>query len=167
MSARPARVCRKPLGMLAAMAALAVCGALRAEPIVPRSADEVIETLPALLGERAEQRRENRRLRRALVQRPDDVELATQVARRELDEARRLGDPRHAGLALAALRPWPDAATVTTGVFADDPVNRARRDPIHEGATGWVADIEPSPSFDPKGTTFLEAVTLGVGDAPD
>ena len=37
------------------------------------------------------------------------MKLATAVARRYLEQARESGDPRFAGLALAALRPWPDA----------------------------------------------------------
>ena len=39
------------------------------------------------------------------------------VAQRELDRARQAGDPRFAGLALAALRPWPDAATAPAEVL--------------------------------------------------
>ena len=37
------------------------------------------------------------------------MKLATAVARRYLEQARESGDPRFAGLALAALRAWPDA----------------------------------------------------------
>ena len=36
--------------------------------------------------------------------------LALKVAQRYLDQAHESGDPRFAGLALAALRAWPDAA---------------------------------------------------------
>jgi len=78
-----------------------------AEPIVPSRDDEVIEVLPAAVGDRAE----DRRLRRELAARPGDAALAVRIARRDLDRARAAGDPRFAGLALAALRPWPDAAT--------------------------------------------------------
>lgn len=90
-------------------AALCACSAVRAEPITPRSGAEVVETLPAAGG-----RNEERRLRRELAQRPDDAALATRLARRYLDQAREQGDPRFAGLALAALRPWgdPEAAPI-------------------------------------------------------
>jgi len=76
-----------------------------AAPIVPTRDDEVIEVLPAGAGDRGE----DRRLRKRLAARPDDVKLATAVARRYLEQARESGDPRFAGLALAALRAWPDA----------------------------------------------------------
>ncbi len=79
----------------------------RAEPVTPTRDDEVIEVLPAAAGSRDE----DRRLRKELAARPDDAALAVRVARRYLDRARDGGDPRFAGLALAALRPWPDGAT--------------------------------------------------------
>ena len=78
-----------------------------AEPIVPSRDDEVIEVLPAIIGSRDEERR----LRKALADRPRDATLALSVAKRDLDRAREAGDPRFAGLALAALQPWPDPMT--------------------------------------------------------
>ena len=83
--------------------ALAV-GASQAAPITPTHDDEVIEVLPATAN-----RSEERQLRKRLATRPDDAKLATAVARRYLEQARESGDPRFAGLALAALRAWPDA----------------------------------------------------------
>jgi hypothetical protein len=77
-----------------------------ASPIVPASDDEVIEILPSTSSSRSEERR----LRQALAARPDDPALALKVAQRYLDQAHALGDPRFAGLALAALRAWPDAS---------------------------------------------------------
>ena len=76
-----------------------------AAPITPTRDDEVIEVLPASAGNRGE----DRQLRKRLAARPDDAKLATAVARRYLEQARESGDPRFAGLALAALRAWPDA----------------------------------------------------------
>ncbi len=98
----------KPLwtGALAAGLFLCVLTA-RAEPVTPARDDEVIEVLPAAAGNRDE----DRRLRKELAARPDDAALAVRVALRYLERARDGGDPRFAGLALAALRPWPDAAT--------------------------------------------------------
>ena len=84
-----------------------------AEPITPASDDEVIEVLPASSSNRDD----DRRLRKQLADRPGDVQLALTVARRDLDRAREAGDPRFAGLALAALRPWPDAATAPADVL--------------------------------------------------
>jgi 2-oxoisovalerate dehydrogenase E1 component len=67
--------------------------------------------------------------------------------------------------------PWPDPANVTVGVFKDDPVDRRRIEVLdpdvrrdrQPSTTPLV--IEEAPAFDRKGTTFLEAVMLGVGDA--
>lgn len=63
--------------------------------------------------------------------------------------------------------PWPDPARVGEGVFHGEP-RRVRVDPI-AAARGAADDslpgIEPAPSFDPKGATFLEGVMRGVGDA--
>lgn len=67
--------------------------------------------------------------------------------------------------------PWPDPATVTVGVFANDTVDRTRievldRDlsaPARSGAARLT--VEAAPPFDKKGTTFLDAVMQGVGDA--
>ena len=80
-------------------------GAIGAMPITPTADDEVVEVLPAGAGNRSE----DRQLRKRLAARPDDAKLATAVGRRYLELARESGDPRFAGLALAALRAWPDA----------------------------------------------------------
>jgi len=92
---------------------LALCGALiasgsEATPVQPTRDDEVIEVLPAVKGNRAEERR----LRQRLAQAPRDPALALAVARRNLDQAHALGDPRFAGIALAALAPWTDEAAM-------------------------------------------------------
>jgi len=87
--------------------------AASAEPIVPTRDDEVVEVLPAAAGDRGE----DKRLRRQLGARPDDAPLAVRVAQRDLDRARQAGDPRFAGLALAALRPWPEASTAPAEVL--------------------------------------------------
>ena len=83
----------------AGLLVLTVATAAGAVPITPTRDDEVIEVLPASAGNRSE----DRQLRKRLAERPDDVALATAVARRFLEQARESGDPRFAGLALAAL----------------------------------------------------------------
>ncbi len=62
--------------------------------------------------------------------------------------------------------PWPEPASAGDGVFAQEP-RRTRVDPIaiRRDADTTLPDVEPAPAFDRKGTTFLEAVMLGVGDA--
>jgi tetratricopeptide (TPR) repeat protein len=77
-----------------------------AVPITPTRDDEVIEVLPASAGGRGA----DRQLRKRLAEHPGDSRLAAAVARRYLEQARESGDPRFAGLALAALGAWPDAA---------------------------------------------------------
>ena len=65
--------------------------------------------------------------------------------------------------------PWPDAATVTERVVANDPVSRARVEVFERDASAPAAaalpPVEAAPPFDKKGATFLEAVMMGVGDA--
>ena len=88
---------------------LMLCAAsLHASPITPSRDDEVIEVLPAMSGSRAEERR----LRKQLAAQPRDPVLALAAAKRYLGEARTLGDPRFAGMAMAAIAAWPDAATI-------------------------------------------------------
>ncbi len=65
--------------------------------------------------------------------------------------------------------PWPEAATVTERVIAGDPTPRARVEVLDRDASTAAAAtlpaVEAAPPFDKKGTTFLEAVMMGVGDA--
>ena len=76
-------------------------------PIVPTHDDEVIDVLPAAInGGRAEARR----LRQQLANAPRDPALALAAATRYLEQAHELGDPRFAGMAMAALAPWQDEA---------------------------------------------------------
>lgn len=98
---------------LAALAAGLGGTVVRAEPIVPAGDAEVVQVLPSAGRARSEERR----ARQALAQRPDDVALAVRLARADLARARASGDPRHAGLALAALRHWPDAARAPAEVL--------------------------------------------------
>ena len=88
--------------LLAAL--LLAAAAAGARPITPASDSEVIETLP-LAGA---QRSQLQRLRHAVAARPGDAALATQLARKLLEQARRDGEPRFAGQALAVLRRWAD-----------------------------------------------------------
>jgi tetratricopeptide (TPR) repeat protein len=84
--------------------AAAACLSGHAEPLVPTSDSQVIEVLPAAGGDRAQERR----LRRDWAADPGDAIRAVALSRRYLEQARVDGDPRRAGLALAALHAWPD-----------------------------------------------------------
>jgi hypothetical protein len=89
-----------------------MASALHAEPVQPRDDGDVIEVLPQVAG-----RQEERALRRAWAARPDDPRLAVPLARRYLDQAHALGDPRFAGRALAVLQAWPDLAKAPDDVL--------------------------------------------------
>jgi len=84
-----------------------------AEPIVPTRDDEVVDVLPAIKGSRAEERR----LRQQVAQQPRDPVLAVGVATRYLTQAHELGDPRFAGMAMAAISGWTDTATMPDEVL--------------------------------------------------
>lgn len=98
---------------LLAAVGCAVVMTSQATPITPTRDDEVIDVLPAVSGNRAEARR----LRQQLSQTPTDRALALSVARRYLDQAHLLGDPRFAGMAMAAIEPWRDDATMPDDVL--------------------------------------------------
>jgi 2-oxoisovalerate dehydrogenase E1 component len=71
--------------------------------------------------------------------------------------------------------PWPEPAQAGVGVFANeaprvhleplDPEVRLKADSTETVVSGFRRSVEIAPPFDPKGRTFLDAVTLGVGDA--
>ncbi len=65
---------------------------------------------------------------------------------------------------------WPSPSEAGSGVLAGEPP-RVRIEPLEDRTPapvpppGPAPSIEPAPPFDTKGTTFLEAVMLGIGDA--
>ncbi len=85
-----------------------------AEPVDPGLAtpsrdDEIVEQLPAHLGDPAQRRaaRAAERAQRAQVQaHPDELGPALQAAQDALARGRRQGDPRELGAVEAALAPW-------------------------------------------------------------
>ena len=83
---------------------LSAAAGIEAKPLTPASDADVVETLP-LAGS---QRSEVKRLRAALTREPRRIDIAVPLALRLLDQARRDGEPRFAGQALAVLRPWAD-----------------------------------------------------------
>jgi predicted Zn-dependent protease len=78
---------------------LAVPAASRAEPLHPRSDDEVVETVPAMPG------------RAVLARAAASPRVATEAARALIEEARATGDPRPVGRAMALLQPWVEQTT--------------------------------------------------------
>ena len=66
--------------------------------------------------------------------------------------------------------PWPDPGTTGDGVLAGEPARTRIEvlEPAVRGAVDHAPDLpplEPSAPRDPKGSTFLDAVTLGIADA--
>lgn len=74
-----------------------------AAPYIPAAGNIVIEHLPSR-NDPAQQ--ELRALRTKLAANPNDIALATSVARQHIATARRETDPRYFGYAQAALAPW-------------------------------------------------------------
>jgi Tfp pilus assembly protein PilF len=74
-----------------------------ATPYVPADGKQVIERLPTRTDP---QQRELQELRSRLAAAPDNIQLATQLARRYIEIGRGSGDPRYLGYAQAALAPW-------------------------------------------------------------
>ena len=65
--------------------------------------------------------------------------------------------------------PWPDGSGVGVGVLAGEAPRRhvevlEKRDEVRL-ADAALPPLEPGPPVDPRGRTFLDAVTLGVADA--
>jgi len=86
--------------------------AAQATPVTPTDDAQVIEVLGGGAA-----RAEERRIQRALREQPRNPQLAAQLARRYIGEARAQGDPRLAGQALAVLSPWTDPATAPIEVL--------------------------------------------------
>jgi hypothetical protein len=104
---------RLALGFAAFSLLAAFAGSAGSTPITPTHDDEVIEVLPPLAGGRAEARRQ----RKLLASQPRDPVLALGIAKRYLDQAHELGDPRFAGMAMSAIAGWQDEATMPGDVL--------------------------------------------------
>ncbi len=92
----------KTLLLIAGLACMLAAPA-GATPFVPAADDDVVEHLP----ERTDASLKRLRAARlALARNPQDLALATAVARRAIEASRENGDPRYLGMAEAALAPW-------------------------------------------------------------
>jgi len=98
---------------IAAVACAAFAQCAHAAPYIPASGNSVVEHLPR----RADPAQQAlRQLRVQLAANPNDVALATSVARQHIATARRETDPRYFGYAQAALAPWWTMAAPPTEV---------------------------------------------------
>lgn len=85
-----------------------------AEPYLPASDDEVLETLPrSLLGDGDD----FAQLRQRLASAPGDPDLAAEVASRCLQLGNEAGDPRYYGYARAALKNWWSSPTASPAIL--------------------------------------------------
>lgn len=121
----PRRRSRRPLrGAIAAAAMTAVTAAspgatpgadpeASQDPFVPARADEVLERLNGDPSRRLVLRARRQRL----AADPRNLDLAVDTAWRLIEAARATGDPRYAGYAEAALRPWWDEPSPPTPVL--------------------------------------------------
>ena len=130
--------CAIPIRKL--LAALALASAFAPAPaaavaFVPASDAVVLESLPEK-GDPA--LATLRRMRRDLAENPRDPALARSVARRALEAARTLGDPRFLGQAQAALAPWWTADDIPAPVLL---LRATVRQSQHDFA-GALADLD-------------------------
>jgi len=86
------------------VALLAAAPVAKAAPFIPAEDGLVLERVP---GTRDASSRALRDLNAVLTQNRRDIGLAEKVARLDIEQARKLGDPRFLGRAEAALAPWP------------------------------------------------------------
>lgn len=111
-------------------------GAVQATPYLPASDNQVLERLRTRPADPAA--RELRALRNRLAQKPRDLQLATGLAKRYIEQGRLEADPRYNGYAQAALAPWWNAPHPQPPVL----VLRATLRQSNHDFDGAVADLE-------------------------
>jgi hypothetical protein len=144
-----------PLHSFVGALALVCSVGAHAAPIMPAHDSEVIEVLPAMSGSRAEARR----LRKQLAQQPKDPVLALALAKRYLDQAHELGDPRFAGMAMSAIEGWTDEATMPDGIL----LMRANlQQYLHEfdASARSLQRLLARPSAQPRSQAWLTLATV-------
>ncbi len=123
---------------------LSVAGPALAAPFVPTDPDQVLERLP--LAATDSKTRELQGLRRQLAERPDDLDLALRVARRNLEIGRTEADPRYYGYVQAALAPWWNQAVPPPEVLLLRAVLRQNRHDFD----GALADLRQVLAANPR-----------------
>ena len=93
----------KRTAFVAAFACALFAPLVQAAPYLPAKGSDVVERLPR---RNDPAQLELQRLRKQLAASPNDVNIATAVARHHISTARRETDPRYFGYAQAALAPW-------------------------------------------------------------
>lgn len=119
-----------------AVACLLLCASVAAEPYVPADDAIVLERLPE---KRDPALAQLKRMRAELAANPRNLDIAAPVARRALEAARTLGDPRFLGQAQAALAPWWNAGDAPPAAV----LLRATLKQSEHDFAGSLADLDP------------------------
>ena len=144
------------LSVPALLLAFALAGSqASAVPITPMSDEEVVEVLPAASANRAEARRQ----RHQLARQPRDAGLALGMARGYLRQAHATGDPRYAGLAMAAISGWADEATMPDAVLL---MHAVLLQYLHEfdAAARSLTRLVARPAVEPRPQAWLTLATV-------
>ena len=115
-----------------------------ADPYVPKDDAVVVERLRT--GSTDPRTREIETLRRTLAKNPRDLEMATRLARMDIEESRARSDPRYLGHAQAALAPWWSEPNPPPDVL----VLRATIRQSNHDFEGALADIDAVLRVDPN-----------------
>ncbi len=124
---------------------LLTAGTCVAAPFVPVDPKQILETLPE-----APFSRELRQLRRELARDPENLVLATRVARGYLQRARAEADPRYLGYAQAALAPWWGAGSPAVVLV----LRATIRQSLHDFPNA-LADLSAALAIDPRNAQAL------------
>ncbi len=131
---------------------------LEGAPFVPTSEFVVLAHVPAV--DRDARARERMALRQALARHAGQLDVALQLARVNIEEARARADSRYLGRAQAALAPWWDLAAPPPGV-------RLIRATLHHARREYaqaLVDLDAAVKEDPGDVAswLLRAEVLGV-----
>jgi Tfp pilus assembly protein PilF len=129
--------------------------AAKGEPFRPQDPSAVLERLPLKPGD--SKSRELRQLRADLAGRPNDISLATKLARRYFELVGMEGDPRYVGYAQAALSPWWKIKSPPAEIL----IVRASLKQYRHDFGGAIADLEQAIALEPRnGEALSLAATI-------
>lgn len=132
-----------------------------AAPFLPASDAQVLERVPARAADARV--RDLQALRAAWRAAPDDVDLAVRLARRYVDEAAAVGDPRYVGYAQAALAHWWNDAAPPVAVRVQRAVLRQFGHQFSEALADLEAAVQAEPA-NGEAWSWLAAIHLVRAD---
>lgn len=141
---------------------LLLSASVLAEPYVPEEGTMVVERLPSQAGSVD---KDLRRRRAALTASPENLQLATELARLYIQIGRSTSDPRYLGYAQAALSPWWDQAAPPASVLI---LRATLKQSQHQFASA-LYDLDAVLSADPRNAQALltRATILQVQGKPE